>query len=139
MCQECNSDAVSKTEASLPLAKEQACECPTGMSGRYIQPCLLLVLSQKDSYGYELIEEVRKLGATPDASGVYRTLRRMEKEGLVKSEWITEGTGPARRFYKITAEGEDLLHSWVAVLEGNRQSLERFLSEYNKKFRKERK
>lgn len=139
MCKECNSDLVSISEPTLERQKEQACECPTGMSGRYMQPCLLLVLSQKDSYGYELIEEVRKLGATPDASGVYRTLRRMEGEGLVESQWITEGTGPARRFYKITPEGEDLLHSWVAVLEDNRKSLERFLDEYDAKFRKERK
>jgi poly-beta-hydroxybutyrate-responsive repressor len=137
MCQECNSSSVDEREVIPLVEKEQVCECPTGLSGRYIQPCLLLVLSQKDSYGYELIGEVARLGATPDASAVYRTLRKMEGERLLKSEWITEGTGPAKRFYKITPEGEDLLHSWVVVLRGNKERLEHFLDEYSKKFRKE--
>lgn len=119
------------------FGKEQACECPTGLSGRYTQPCLLLALSRKDSYGYELIEIIGKFGAIPDASAVYRMLRRMESERLVESEWITDGPGPAKRFYKVTPEGEDLLHSWVAVLQSHKVSLEHFLDEYNKKFGQE--
>lgn len=137
MCRECNTHTMNAKETIPLLGKEQACECPTGLSGRYTQPCLLLALSQKNSYGYELIDTIGKLGAIPDASAVYRALRKMEDERLVESEWITEGPGPAKRFYKITKEGEDLLHSWVAVLKGHKESLEIFLDEYNKKFREE--
>ncbi len=135
MCRECNPASMNGRESFPMIEKEQVCECPTGLSGRYIQPCLLLVLSEKDSYGYELIGEVAKLGASPDASAVYRALRRMDSEGLVRSEWITEGAGPAKRFYKITPEGEDLLHSWVVVLRGNKERLEHFLDEYSEKFK----
>lgn len=63
---------------NLQGSKKQACQCPTGLSGKYMQPCLLLVLSQKNSYGYELMEEVRKLGATPYANAVYRMLRGLK-------------------------------------------------------------
>ncbi len=122
---------------NLQGSNKQACQCPTGLSGKYMQPCLLLVISQKDSYGYELMEEVRKLGATPDASAVYRMLRQMESEGLVKSEWVTEGPGPAKRVYKITPEGGDFLSSWVTVVKNHKESLDFFLDEYNKKFKKE--
>jgi PadR family transcriptional regulator PadR len=97
---------------------------------------LVLVLSQKDSYGYELMEEIQHLGATPDASAVYRMLRRMESEELVESQWVTEGTGPAKRVYKITPEGEDLLNSWVAVLNSHKESLQQFLDVYKQEIRK---
>ncbi len=137
MCQECNSATANEKSETFQMVEEPACECPTGLSGRYVQPCLLLVLSQKDSYGYEMISEVQKLGATADPSAVYRTLRKMESEGLVKSEWNTEGVGPAKRFYKITPEGEDFLHSWVVVLKGHKESLEQFLDGYYEKFIKE--
>jgi poly-beta-hydroxybutyrate-responsive repressor len=136
MCEECSTTSIKDTMPNLTELNEKTCECPTGLSGKYIQPCLLLVLIQKDSYGYELMEEVRKLGATPDASAVYRMLRRMEGEGLVGSQWFTEGPGPAKRFYKITPEGEDLLNSWVAVLNSHKESLEQFLDVYNRKFEK---
>jgi poly-beta-hydroxybutyrate-responsive repressor len=135
MCCECNSDPIKEIESTIHRGQEQACECPTGLSGRYVQPCLLLVLSQKDSYGYEMISEVQKLGATTDPSAVYRALRKMEGEGLVKSEWNTEGVGPAKRFYKITPEGEDLLHSWVVVLKGHKESLDQFLNEYRREMK----
>ncbi len=135
MCQYCNSNILDSNAVELQSA-EAACRCSTGMSGRYLQPCLLLVLGQKDSYGYELIEEVAKLGASPDASAVYRTLRKMENEGFVKSAWNMEEPGPARRFYKITSDGEDLLRAWTVVLNNNKKSLEHFVEEYNKTFEK---
>jgi DNA-binding PadR family transcriptional regulator len=59
--------------------------------------------------------------------------------GLSESQWVTEGTGPAKRVYKITPEGEDLLNSWVAVLNSHKESLEQFLDVYNRKFEKEAK
>jgi poly-beta-hydroxybutyrate-responsive repressor len=133
MYEECNTTSISDAMPNLTGLNEKTCACPTGLSGKYIQPCLLLVLSQKDSYGYELMEEVRKLGATPDASAVYRMLRRMEGQEFVESQWITEGPGPAKRFYKITPEGEDLLDSWVAVLKSHKESLEQFIDLYSKK------
>jgi poly-beta-hydroxybutyrate-responsive repressor len=133
MCEKCNTSLISDTMPNPTGLNEKTCACPTGLSGKYIQPCLLLALSQKDSYGYGLMEEIRKLGTSPDASAVYRMLRRMEGEGFVESQWITEGPGPAKRFYKITPEGEDLLDSWVAVLKSHKESLEQFIDLYSKK------
>lgn len=135
MCEACNTE--EETNENNTGAISDRCECPTGMGSRFIQPCLLLLLHQKDSYGYELIENLSKLGASSDASVVYRNLRRMEKEELVKSEWDTKGPGPAKRYYKLTAEGEDLLNSWAATLKQNKETLENFLEVYQQRFKKE--
>ncbi|MDN5346498.1 MAG: hypothetical protein PWP65_62 [Clostridia bacterium] len=113
------------------------CGCRgTRMEG-FLQPCLLLMLYEKPTHGYELMENMGRLGfweGVPDAGAVYRNLRRMEEEGLVKSNWSTEGSGPARRLYEITREGIDLLHDWAVAIRRHKAALETFLKRYESLF-----
>lgn len=115
--------------------EEELCRCPGGMSEKFIEPCLLLLLHKEPSYGYSLLEELSKLGISTDASVIYRNLRRMEKDGLVESRWDTKGSGPAKRNYTIIADGEDLLHSWVVTIKRNKRILEHFIKVYRKRFK----
>lgn len=118
------------------------CECPSGRMTRFIEPCFLFLLSKETSYGYELMEKLKKFGlleAPPDPAMVYRTLRNLEKRGFVKSKWDTKGTGPAKRNYEITREGLDLLHSWVKGIEQKKKALEKFLVLYKQHFKGRRK
>ena len=64
-----------------------------------------------------------------DPGTIYRHLRRLEDDGFVSSEWDTSGTGPARRFYKITSEGEVFLGNWVMFMERNYNNLGNFLNQ----------
>ena len=102
---------------------------------RFVQPCLLLLLHQGPSHGYNLMEELKEFGfaeAPLDSSGVYRYLRTMEEDGLVASEWNTEASaGPARRVYRITEEGDQALAWWVAGLRETDRVLHRFLNAYD--------
>ncbi len=66
------------------------------------------------------------------AATIYRTLRNMEEEGLVVSEWVTGESGPPRRIYEITRDGEDRLHAWVANFEDRKKALESFVERYAK-------
>ena len=104
---------------------------PGGLRG-FIQPWLLLLLSQKPTHGYELMEMLEQDDDTPaaDPGFLYRTLRQFEQDGLVCSSWDTRGGGPARRVYQITDEGIDCLHAWAVKIRRNRKRLDRFLSEY---------
>lgn len=122
---------------SMDEMQEELCKCPGGMSEKFLEPCLLLLLHQNASYGYSLLEELGQLGLSTDASVIYRNLRRMEREELVKSHWDTQGSGPAKRNYTITKEGEDLLHSWVATIKKNKGILEHFLKVYESRFNKQ--
>ncbi|MBC7233532.1 MAG: helix-turn-helix transcriptional regulator [Chloroflexi bacterium] len=111
--------------------------CPRGGRVRgFMQPWLLLLLAQRPAHGYELMERLSQGEATPaaDPGLLYRTLRQFEEEGLVRSSWDTEGGGPARRVYEITAEGLDYLHAWVVNIRRTRERLDRFLSEYEAYF-----
>jgi PadR family transcriptional regulator PadR len=105
----------------------------------FLQPRLLLLLVQKPAHGYELME---RLGQDEDGlmagpALLYRTLRHLEEEDLVRSSWDTQGHGPARRVYEITDEGYDYLHAWVVNIRRTRERLERFLAEYERQFQNE--
>jgi DNA-binding PadR family transcriptional regulator len=49
---------------------------------------------------------------------------------LVWSEWQTEGTGPARRIYRLTAEGEEALNLWIKYMENQANNLMNFINEH---------
>lgn len=77
----------------------------------------LLLLRERTSYGYELMERGSQFGLGAMNPGtLYRTLRQMEKEGLCESEWETPEGGPARRTYRITDAGASYLDSWAESL-----------------------
>lgn len=83
-----------------------------GLSRSYVRPCLLLLLAEGPSHGYELLEQVRRLGVrNADAGGLYRCLRSMEQSGLVSSWWEPSQAGPARRSYLLTEAGREALES----------------------------
>lgn len=97
----------------------------------WLQPFLLLSLQQWQSYGYELIQRLSLFGfAALDPGSVYRALRQLEKDGLVRSDWDTSTHGPARRMYSLTDAGEQYLQSWAQALEGYRAMLDQFFTTY---------
>jgi poly-beta-hydroxybutyrate-responsive repressor len=112
---------------------ENACGCSERRVPRLLQPFILLTLKEKESYGYELIEKINGFGfhsSPPDVGAIYRQLRSMEKEGWVKSKWNTKGTGPAKRIYRITPQGEEILHGWAITLRKRREALDQFIKTY---------
>jgi poly-beta-hydroxybutyrate-responsive repressor len=107
----------------------------SGKAERYIQPSLLLGLKIKSSYGYELINNIHEFGfiqgqAPPGM--IYRHLRGLEADGLVHSKWQTEGTGPARRIYHLTPEGDEALSLWIDFMQKQADNLMSFIKQYNK-------
>jgi len=113
------------------------CCQPGGRVRGFIKPWLLLLLLQKPSYGYELMERLSQDNEMPDADPgfLYRTMRQLEKEELVRSSWDTEGKGPARRLYEVTPEGIEFLHTWTINIRSTRNRLDRFLAEYESHFK----
>ena len=119
-----------------------ACGCSERRAPRLLQPFILLALKEKESYGYELIEKINGFGFhsnPPDVGAIYRQLRSMETEGWVKSKWDTKGAGPAKRMYRITPQGEEILHGWAITLQKRKVSLEQFLNRYQGYYRESHK
>lgn len=107
----------------------------SGKAERYMQPSLLMGLKQKPSYGYEIIQSIQEFGFVdgPAPPGmIYRHLRDLEAAGLVTSSWKTEGTGPAKRVYQLTPEGEETLALWAEYMEQQARKLMNFIRAYRK-------
>jgi poly-beta-hydroxybutyrate-responsive repressor len=97
----------------------------------FLRPCLLLLLREQQAHGYELLERLRPFGFEgSDPGGLYRSLRKLEGEGLVHSAWEPSSFGPARRIYEITRAGMEELHDRAKGLAEARGTLDTFLGRY---------
>lgn len=106
-------------------------EIPVGLPRNYLRPCLLLLLAEGTSHGYELLDQVRAFGLDRvDPGGLYRCLRAMDEEGLVRSSWAPSTSGPARRTYELTDEGRE----WLHVVAGSLAEVARSLGSYRRRY-----
>jgi len=88
------------------------------LHGDLLSTTLLAFLRNWNAYGYQLAQQMTNAGLPPfDFGTIYRTLRQLERSGLVSSFWDTSPSGPARRMYSLTKAGETFLSAWVDVLQ----------------------
>ncbi len=73
--------------------------------GTVVLACLIRL--RRPDYGYALLESLNGLGITVDSNTLYPLLRRLEKQGLLTSEWNTDEARP-RKFYRTSPTGEHL-------------------------------
>ncbi len=108
-------------------------EVPVSLPRNYLRPCLLLLLAEGTSHGYELLDQVAALGlGRVDPGGLYRCLRAMDEEGLVRSSWEPSDSGPARRSYELTDEGQE----WLHVVAGSLAEVQRSLATYRRRYQR---
>jgi len=109
---------MSKPEAPPPLKP----------SGDMLTAHLLALLQGWTAYGYDLVQRLEEAGYGDFNKGsIYRTLRQMERMGLVISDWDTNSDGPSRRMYTVTTTGLAFLKNWLSMLEAHRRDMERLL------------
>ena len=84
------------------------------LTGDLLTSSLLAFLRRWNAYGYQLVQSLKEAGLIGfDSTTVYRTLRQLERTGLVSSFWDTSQSGPARRMYSLTKAGETFLDLWL--------------------------
>ncbi|MCR3906850.1 MAG: PadR family transcriptional regulator [Tenericutes bacterium] len=81
---------------------------------------IISVLSQlkKTQYGYSLLQTLEQKGVVMEAGTLYPLLRRLESQGLLKSEWDTTESRP-RKYYLLNDVGLDiydqLIKEWKQI------------------------
>ncbi len=109
------------------------CSCGMGNLYRFVEPVTLYLLKTKGrTHGYDLARALNDNALTDsriEPGALYRTLRRLEENGFVVSNWDVSGGGPARRLYDLTPDGEEHLREWLVVLERLSLSLARFVAD----------
>ena len=90
---------------------------------------VLAVLSQMDTarYGYSLIQQLAEQGLDIEEGTLYPLLRRLEKQGLLESEWEVGESRP-RKYYRISETGREVLDTlrtdWLETVEMMRRILQ---------------
>ena len=73
---------------------------------------ILGVIAQSPSYGYQIVKrintEAQDLFEWQEGT-VYPVLHKLEKDGLIRSQWQTADTGRRRKYYYITSHGKEAL------------------------------
>lgn len=102
-----------------------------GRVERFVEPALLLLLSERPAHGYDLLDRLAELiPERIDMGNLYRLLRRLEEDGVVTSEWDAALPGPAKRTYALTEAGRDLLGAWAKALRDTQRVVDAFIRRY---------
>jgi DNA-binding PadR family transcriptional regulator len=104
---------------------------PGGRRGRWLEPFLLVLIGDDETYGRALITRLDELCLAPngvDVGMAYRTLRELEAEGLLTSHWSADEGAP-RRTYQLTKDGQRALDEWTSVMRERGRLVEAFLDQ----------
>ncbi|MEX1169769.1 MAG: helix-turn-helix transcriptional regulator [Chloroflexota bacterium] len=104
---------------------------PGGRRGRWLEPFLLALVGEEEAYGGALIARLNGLCLAPngvDVGMAYRTLRELEADGLMVSQWVADNGAP-RRDYRLTVAGRQALDEWTAVMRERGRLVEAFLDQ----------
>lgn len=87
---------------------------------------VLQLLNERDMYGYELVKEIEDRSDNHlqiKEGSLYPGLHKLEKQEYIESYWQEQEKGPARKYYKITDQGKEILaertsewHHYVQVM-----------------------
>jgi PadR family transcriptional regulator PadR len=76
--------------------------------------CLLAVIAEEPSYGYEMARKLEGRGLALVGEGsIYPLLSRLQRNGLVETYKAASSGGPPRKYYRIADEGRRQLDSWI--------------------------
>lgn len=78
-----------------------------------LEGCVLGIISQKEIYGYELIQRLKESGFETIVAGtVYPLLQKLEKKGSIRGEMRVSPDGPDRKYFSLTEEGRESLQAF---------------------------
>ena len=76
--------------------------------------CLLALIAEEPSYGYEMVDKLQRRGLELVSEGsIYPLLSRLQKAGHIEGYFVeADGSGPPRKYYRIAEQGMDQLSEW---------------------------
>lgn len=93
---------------------------PSQMLKGTLEGCILAVIGKKETYGYEISEQLMEYGFGKITEGtIYPLLLRLEKNELVTATYKASDIGPKRKYYELTEKGrsalKDFLNSYLEL------------------------
>ncbi|MEU4803817.1 PadR family transcriptional regulator [Actinosynnema sp. NPDC023587] len=86
-----------------------------------VEHCVLALLGREERYAVELVRELGRRGLITSEGTVYPLLSRLRGRGLVETTWREGGSGPPRRYYRLSGDGvtavERFRREWAVLSE----------------------
>ncbi len=87
--------------------------------------CLLAVMGDGPSYGYEMTKRLRERGLSIVGEGsIYPVLGRLERDGMVETRRAASNGGPPRKYYSLSPAGQRALETGVAEWRATRDAVD---------------
>jgi PadR family transcriptional regulator PadR len=76
-----------------------------------LEYCILAVISKGEAYASDILEEMKKSELIVVEGTLYPLLTRLKNDGLLSYNWVESKSGPPRKYYQLTKEGENFLQA----------------------------
>jgi PadR family transcriptional regulator PadR len=94
-----------------------------------LEYCVLAVIRRNESYAYEIVRVLSDAGSLVTSEGtIYPLLSRLRRDGLVQTTWRESESGPPRRYYRLTGEGQRALGEFVLDWSSFRDAVDRVVA-----------
>ena len=71
--------------------------------------CILSIISKNESYASDIISSLKEAKMLVVEGTLYPLLTRLKNDGLLKYSWEESKSGPPRKYYQLTEDGEAIL------------------------------
>ena len=95
-----------------------------------LELAILNIVKQRPVYGYEILKALSTVrGLAVTAGTIYPLMSRLKREGLLTSRLVESPSGPARRVYALSTDGEvyllEINQAWKSLATGMDQIIAR--------------
>ena len=88
---------------------------PSQMLKGTLEGCILKVISYKETYGYEISQQLQEYGFSNISEGtIYPILLRLEKNGLITAQYRESSLGPKRKYFSLSSAGQTELDAFFS-------------------------
>jgi len=86
-----------------------------------LEYCILSIISHKEVYASDIISQLREAKLIVVEGTIYPLLTRLKNSGYLSYKWQESASGPPRKYFQLTAEGQVFLNeletTWVELVE----------------------
>ncbi|CAI9430144.1 lineage-specific thermal regulator protein [Candidatus Ornithobacterium hominis] len=91
----------------------------TQMRKGSLELCILSIIQRSDAYAPEIIEELKQNQIIVVEGTIYPLLTRLKNNGILEYRWEESSSGPPRKYYTLTSDGEEFLNqlkqTWIQL------------------------
>jgi PadR family transcriptional regulator PadR len=75
-----------------------------------LEYCILAIIKRGEVYASDILEELKQAQLIVVEGTLYPLLTRLKNEGLLSYQWIESKSGPPRKYFQLTPEGNTFLN-----------------------------